>query len=211
MIPASLQAKPGDRILEKFRSLVSYIDAQKTLSVDERVLISESSNGTNITLLEDLTALNFSHPLKITLQKNDEYRVGEGYVNNLEPKILTIDKKLFPITSDEAVGFIPKGPAAYLFSLTLLFKGKQLFATYVDCMDAKIMDAQKVYFEKLVLGGQHPPRNLPGYEGDHEFYIPLAFMREDLKVRQFTMHNVYWRDYFVDPAENLHRIIFWPG
>jgi hypothetical protein len=51
MIPANLKAKAGDKILDKFRALVAYIDTQKILSTDDRVQINETGNGTNITLL----------------------------------------------------------------------------------------------------------------------------------------------------------------
>jgi hypothetical protein len=212
MIPSDLLAVPGDKILPKYKRLLSYIDAQQLVPINERLKINLTNNGTHVTILDDNTGA-FAHPLKITLRGLDEYTVKEGYLNNTEAQLITKERKLKFVTSPEAVGFIPEdkgNSGTYFWVYTQLQQGDTIIASYIECMDSILMRDQLIVPEEFVLGGPHlPPRkvvNVP--DGDREFYIPLAFMRGDRKIHQFTMHNVYLRPYKVGIN---HRIIFWPG
>jgi hypothetical protein len=221
MIPANLRAKAGDKILEKFRALVSYIDAQKVLSVDSRVLINETGNGTNIPLLPQIGSASFTYPLKITLLSDKEYQVSEGYVNNELPKIKTKNKpKLQGILTDEKNrGIIEKNQdssgalSMWLFCVVFLqdegADGTTSFtAIYIDCLNYDEMLKQGINLPELVLGGSHAPREIDNLKGKREFYVPLAFMRADRILHQFTMHNVYLRPYNVGTQK---RVSFWPA
>ena len=42
MIPDELKAEAGDKILPKFKKLVAWIDSQRLVSVDDRVLINST-------------------------------------------------------------------------------------------------------------------------------------------------------------------------
>lgn len=212
MIPTELLAVPGDKILPKYRKLLAYIDAQQLVPMNERIKINLTNNGTHVTILDDNTG-SFAHPLKITLRGLTEYTVGEGYLNNVLAKLLNNKGKIKEVTLDEAVGFLPEdilNRGEYLWVYTLLQKGDGMIAQYIECMDQSIMDRQLVNYENFVLGNPHfPPRPVENAtDGQREFYIPLAFMRRDRKLHQFTMHNVYMRPYKVGIN---HRIIFWPG
>lgn len=217
MIPANLKAKAGDKILEKFRALVAYIDTQKALSVDDRVLINETGNGTNITLLPNPTTLNFTYPLKILLLSDNQYRVSEGYVNNVSPYIRTRNSPILQdiLDNEKGIGFIansspPRGIIEmWLFCVVFLQgKGSDFRAVYIDCLNAQQMREQKIIIEELVLGSPHRPRAIDKAIGLREFYVPLAFMRADRVLHQFTMHNVSLRPYNAGLA---HRVVFWPA
>ena len=221
MIPANLKAKAGDKILDKFRALVAYIDTQKILSTDDRVQINETGNGTNITLLPNPEFLNFSYPLKINLLSNTQYRVSEGYVNNQSPKIRTKNSPVLHdiLNLEKGIGFIansnpPKGNSEiWLFCVVFLDSASPDYPTkievsYIDCLNSQQLQDQKIKIEELVLGAPHPPRPVDQYNGLREFYVPLAFMRADRVLHQFTMHNVYLRPYKVGVQ---HRVVFWPA
>jgi len=221
MIPANLKAKAGDKILEKFRALVAHIDTQKALSVDDRVQINETGNGTNITLLPNSTSLNFTYPLKINLLSNTQYRVSEGYVNNQLPKIRTKNNPILQdiLDIEKGIGFIansnpPRGiNEKWLFCVVFLASGGPddptgIVITYIDCLNAQQIEDQKIKMEDLVLGAPYAPRAVDKSVGLREFYVPLAFMRADRVLHQFTMHNVYLRPYKVGIQ---HRVVFWPA
>ena len=221
MIPTNLRAKAGDKILEKFRALVAYIDAQKVLSVDDRVQINETGNGTNITLLPNPTSLNFAYPLKISLLSNTQYRVSEGYVNNVSPKIKTKNSPSLKdiLDIEKGIGVIANSKPSrgiteiWLFCVVFLQGGAvgepgEFNAVYIDCLNAQQLEDQNIKIKELVLGAPHRPRAIDDADGKREFYVPLAFMKTDRVLHQFTMHNVYLRPYNAGPA---HRVVFWPA
>jgi len=221
MIPANLKAKAGDKILDKFRALVAYIDTQKILSTDDRVQINETGNGTNITLLPQIGSVSFTYPLKITLLSDKEYQVSEGYVNNEIAKIKTKNRPQIQSILEEGKnrGIIEKNPdsmgafSMWLFCVVFLqdnaANGTTSFtAVYIDCLNSAEMLKQGIILSELVLGGPHPPREIDSLKGKREFYVPLAYMRADRILHQFTMHNVYLRPYKVGAQ---HRVVFWPA
>jgi len=222
MIPTRLRALKGDNILEKFNGLVAYVDSQKALSTDNRVQINETSNGTNITLLPEFSALNFAYPLKINLLSDKLYTVSEGYVNNESPKIKTGNTpQLVDILHEgKNKGLIkpsipPKGPdEQWLFCVVILQDTTgpasldRINAIYIDCLNSQEIHEQEIIIPDMVLGGPHPARAIDGLNGKREFYVPLAFMNADRVLHQFTMHNVYLRPYKVGTQ---HRVVFWPA
>jgi len=221
MIPTRLRALKGDNILEKFNGLVAYVDSQKALSTDNRVQINETSNGTNITLLPEFSALNFAYPLKISLLSKKDYRVSEGFVNNATPLIKTgnTPKSLRNILDKNGIGLVEDSSPSrgitekWLFCVVFLQKsGAEAIGTfeavYIDCLNSQQVQDQKIEIKNLVFGGPHSPREIDTFTGQREFYVPLAFMRADRVLHQFTMHNVYLRPYKVGTQ---HRVVFWPA
>jgi hypothetical protein len=221
MIPTNLQAKAGDKILDKFRALVAYIDTQKILSSDDRIQINETGNGTNITLLPNAAPLNFAYPLKINLLSDKQYFVSEGYVNNGSPKIKTANTPSLQdiLTEGKNRGIIkysipPRGKLEqWLFCVVFLQETTQagvdfFTAVYIDCLNSQEIETQAINLSEIVLGGPYAPRPIDDQKGKREFYVPLAFMRADRVLHQFTMHNVYLRPYKVGAQ---HRVVFWPA
>lgn len=217
MIPNELKAKPGDKILEKFKKLVAYIDSQKLRSVDERVQIQETGNGTNVMLLSKGENIIFDHPLKIRLINEDSFRVDEGYVNHETPYVRTKGirgKILHRINSDEGVGIIPKNiekkDLLWLFSCTYLTsKVNQTVTAYIECMNTEVLDQQKIIISELYLGKSYMPRKpLDNLKFDFEYYVPMAFMREDKVIHNFCWHNIVVRPYKIGIT---NRIIFFPA
>lgn len=216
MIPNELTAKPGDKILPKFKKLVAYIDSQKLVSTHPLVQINETGNGTNITLLPRKTSILYDHPFKITLEGDDAFRVSEGYVNNELPFIRTKgrnNKILHKIDDKDGVGVIPKNLLArdlrWLFVCTILANNKNVpQVAYIECMNTELANKQGIILGQMVLGQSHISRKVDIYEGHHEFYVPMAFMREDKIIHNFTWHNIYARFYKI---EETNRILFYPG
>jgi len=216
MIPNELKAKPGDNILEKFKKLVSYIDGQKLVSVDERVQIEETGNGTNVMLLSKGENLTYDHPLKIRLIGDDTYRVDEGYVNHELPYIRTKGVKgkiLHKIDSEEGVGIIPNNLQSkdylWLFSCTYLTNRVNGTVTaYIECMNTELLEKQQANITELHLGKSHIPRPIDDFQFDYEYYIPMAFMRQDKVIHNFCWHNIVVRPYKIGIT---NRIIFWPS
>lgn len=219
MIPNELKAKPGDNILEKFKKLVSYIDGQKLVSVDERVQIEETGNGTNVMLLSKGENLTYDHPLKIRLIGDDTYRVDEGYVNHQTPFVRTAGRKgkiLHTIDEEDGIGIIPKNirqkDTQWLFTCTIVADPEnkpQVY--YIECMNTELLDQQNIKLSELVLGKSHIPRPVDLFDASrikYEYYVPMAFMRTDKIIHNFCWHNINARFYKIGIT---NRIIFWPS
>jgi hypothetical protein len=217
MIPNDLLAQPGDKILGKFKKLVAYIDAQKALSTDERVQINETPNGTQIMLLPKGGNLSFEHPFKIKLEGRNAFRVSEGYVNNKLPLIRTrgINGKILHniLSETDGVGIIPSNlerpDTQWIFVCTILVtSGNEELVAYIECINSELAEKQQILMEEMVLGKSHLPRNVDFFVGQREFYVPMAFMRTDRVIHNFTWHNIYYRTYKIGAT---NRVIFWPG
>lgn len=217
MIPNDLKAKPGDKILEKYKKLVAYIDSQKLRSVDERVQIEETGNGTNVMLRAKVRDLTFEHPLKIKLISESSYTVDEGYVNSRIPLVRTKGRKgkiLHPITSSDGIGVIPKNingsDMQWLFCCTFLTdQQNQPELNYIECLNTELMERQKIIIDDLFLGKSHIAREVDSLgKPKFEYYIPMAFMRADKIIHNFCWHNIIVRPYKIGIT---NRIIFFPA
>lgn len=217
MIPNDLKAKPGDKILEKYKKLVAYIDSQKLRSVDERVQIEETGNGTNVMLRSKVQNLTFEHPLKIRLISEDYYTVDEGYVNSRIPFVRTEGRKgkiLHSITSPDGIGVIPKNintpDIQWLFCCTFVTNQQnQPLVNYIECINTELLDRQDIKIGDLFLGKSHIAREVDFVvQPKFEYYIPMAFMRLDKVIHNFCWHNIIVRPYKIGIT---NRIIFFPA
>ena len=217
MIPNDLKAKAGDKILEKFKKLVAYIDSQKLRSVDERVQIQETGNGTNVMLLSKGGSLFFEHPLKITLIDSNFYRVNEGYVNNEVPLFRTdgkTGKVLRKIDYPGANGLIPKNifkeDTEWLFCYTQVNRqNNEPKVGYIECMNTELLDKQNIIIDQLFLGKSHFARPVDEHSDvAFEYYVPMAFMRQDKVIHNFCWHNINIRPYKIGIT---NRVIFFPS
>lgn len=217
MIPNDLKAKPGDKILEKYKKLVAYIDSQKLRSVDERVQIEETGNGTNVMLRSKVRNLTFEHPLKIRLISDDYYTVDEGYVNSSIPFVRTEgrkDKILHPITSPDGIGVIPKNintaDIQWLFCCTFVTdQQNQPLVNYIECINTELLFKLKIKIDDLFLGKSYIAREIDFVvKPKFEYYIPMAFMRLDKVIHNFCWHNIIVRPYKIGIT---NRIIFFPA
>ena len=217
MIPNDLKAKPGDKILEKFKKLVAYIDSQKLRSVDERVQIQETGNGTNVMLRSKGENLIFDHPLKIRLINDDSYRVDEGYVNSVLPFVRTKGirgKILRTITDNDGIGIIPKNIESkdllWLFSCTFVTdQANRPLVAYIECINTELLNQQNIIISELYLGKSHIARPVDDVvDPKFEYYVPMAFMREDKVIHNFCWHNIIVRPYKIGIT---NRVIFFPA
>ena len=217
MIPDDLKAKPGDKILDKFKKLVAYIDGQKMRSVDGRVKIHETGNGTDVMLLDKGINLVYDHPLKINLIDKESYRVDEGYVNNVVPHLRTKGRKnkiLHKIDDiEDGIGVIPnnigEADRLWLFSCTFVADQNNTgLISYIECLNTGLLERQKISIDQLILGKSHFAREVDGIKGIYEYYVPMAFMREDRVIHNFCWHNINARHYKIGIT---NRIIFWPS
>ena len=215
MIPAELKAAVGDKILPKFKKLVAYIDSQKLLGVDDRVQINETGNGTYVNLLS--RNLIFQHPLKIRLTDNYLYQVHEGYVNSEVPFFRTdgkLGKILQPLDKPKANGVIPKNiftkDTQWLFCYTFVTRKKnEPVVGYIECLNTELIDQQRIVIDQLFLGKSHVARPVDTYtDVQYEYYVPMAFMREDKIIHNFCWHNIIIRPYKIGIT---NRVIFYPA
>ena len=196
MIPAEIEAKSGEKILPKFRKLVAWIDAQRLASVDDRVLVNTTPNGTLVSMVDRSPTI--TTPLAVRLSGTKFFSVGEGYINGKLPKIKPSTGVLQDIVDPDGV---PAPPARLPEDRPILICVKVVFDKDFKLQSSEIV-AEKP--EKILRGGSADystaDKTITGL-------IPLAFMRSNRFV-QFVSHNLQVRAYLHNGS---HRVIYWPA
>jgi len=196
MIPDSLQAKPGEKILPKFRQLVKWIDSQRLVSADDRVAINYTPNGTEVTMLNRPPTI--MTPLKVMLSGLDRVTISEGYINGRLPKIKPAAGDLKEIVDANGISTqsarLPEKRPIVVCALVIFDK---LF---------KLDHAEIVYEEPQKI----PRAGSANYSIDSKLIsglIPLAYLRTSQFI-QFVTHNIQVRAFLHNGS---YRIIYWPA
>ena len=196
MIPDELQADKGDKILPKFKKLVAYIDAQRLVSVDERVLINTTSNGTYVSMVDRPPSM--VTPLQVRLSGTKFFSVGEGYINGKLPKIKPSNGQLQEIVDPDG---IPAPPAKLPPDRPILICALVIFDEFFKLVSSEIVYEKP---DKILRTGS---ANYSIASKIISGVIPLAFMRAT-NLTQFVTHNLQVRAYLHNGS---HRIIYWPA
>jgi len=195
MIPAALQAVKGEKILPKFKELVNWIDAQLVVSVDDRVTINYTSNGTFVSMVDRPPSI--STPLEIRLSGKNNFSISEGYINGKLPKIKPGTGILEDIVNPDGV----PAPAAKLPTIRPVV----ICALVVFDEFFKLKSSEIVYEEpkKITRTGS------ANYSIESKLIsglIPLAYLRKN-RLIQFVTHNLQVRAFLHNGS---HRVIYWP-
>jgi hypothetical protein len=195
MIPYELKAQKGDKILPKFRNLVAYIDAQRLLSVDSRVNINYTPNGTYVSMVDRPPSI--VTPLQVRLSGTKFFSVGEGYINGKLPQIKPSNGQLQDIVDPDGVSAPPaKLPetrpilvcAKITFDSEYRFKSSEI-VTEIPSKIPRTGSADYASTEKTITG-----------------LIPLAYLRATNFI-QFVTHNIQARAFLHNGS---YRVIYWP-
>jgi hypothetical protein len=196
MIPAEIQAKSGEKILPKFRKLVAWIDSQRLVSVDDRVTINTTPNGTHVSMVDRPPTI--VTPLSVRPNGTKFFSVGEGYINGKLPKIQPSNAALQEIVDPDGV---PAPPAKL-----------PEYRPIVICV--KVVFDKTFKLESSEIVHKEPKDILRGGSADYSSadktitgLIPLAFMRSNRFV-QFVLHNLQVRAYLHNGS---YRVIYWPA
>jgi hypothetical protein len=190
MIPSELKAEKGDKILPKFKKLVSWIESQRLVSVDDRVTISTTPNGTHVSMVDRPPSI--VTPLQLRLNGKGFFSITEGYINGKLPKIGNQD-----IVNPDGISAPPtKLPVVrpILVCASVKFDNNyKLITSEIVCKEPKEIpragSANYLIDDKSITG-----------------LIPLAFLRRDIFI-QFVTHNLQVRAY---THNGSYRIIYWP-
>jgi hypothetical protein len=196
MIPAELKAESGDKILPKFKKLVAWIDSQRLVSVDDRVVINATPNGSLVSMVDRPATI--TTPLVVRLSGTKFFSVGEGYINGKLPKIKPSNGQLQEIIDPDGVS---APPAQLPTTRPLLVCAQVVFnKDYVlescEIVTKRPDEVPRTGSANLVINAE----KLTGV-------IPLAFIRSN-KFTQFVSHNLQVRAY--ENAE-VKTIIYWPA
>jgi hypothetical protein len=195
MIPDALLAKKGEKIFPKFRELVKWIDSQRLVSVDERVLINTTRNGSLVSMVDRPPSI--STPLEVRLSGEDYFTISEGYINGRLPKIKSANGVLQEIVNPDGISAPPaRRPTKRPIVICALVIFDQFF---------KIQSAEIVYEEpqKITRTGS------ANYVIESKIItglIPLAYLRSNRFI-QFVTHNIQVRAFLHNGS---YRIIYWP-
>jgi hypothetical protein len=196
MIPAALQAKTGEKILPKFKELVKWIDSQRLVSVDDRVTINTTPNGSLVSMVD--RAPSISTPLEVRLTGLDKVTISEGYINGRLPKIKPVTGDLQDIVNLDGIAAPPaRLPTKRPIVVCALVVFDQFF---------KLTNAEIVYEEPQKI----PRTGSANYSIDSKLIsgvIPLAYLRSNRFI-QFVTHNIQVRAFLHNGS---YRIIYWPA
>ena len=196
MIPAEIEAKSGEKILPKFRKLVAWIDAQRLASVDDRVLVNTTPNGTFVSMVDRPPTI--TTPLAVRLSGTNFFSVGEGYINGKLPKIKPSNGALQEIVDPDGV---PAPPAKLPTTRPLLVCAEVVFNKKYELESCEIVTKRPDEIPRT--GSANLVINAEKLTG----LIPLAFIRFN-RFSQFVSHNLQVRAY--ENAE-VKTIIYWPA
>jgi len=195
MIPAALQAKTGEKILPKFKELVKWIDSQRLVSVDDRVLINTTPNGSLVSMVDRPPSI--ATPLQARFSGTKFFSVSEGYINGKLPQVKPSSGELQDIVDPDGVPAPPaKLPeirpilvcAKVIFDSEYRFKSSQI-VTEIPSKIPRTGSADYATAEKTITG-----------------LIPLAYLRTNNFI-QFVTHNIQVRAFLHNGS---HRVIYWP-
>jgi hypothetical protein len=196
VISDALSAKSGDKILPKFRELVKWIDSQRLVSVDDRVTINTTPNGSLVSMIDRPPSL--STPLQVRLSGLDYLTISEGYINGRLPKIKPVTGDLQEIVSPDGISAPP----------ARLPKKRPIVVCALVVFDEffKLETAEIVYEEPQKI----PRTGSANYSIDSKLIsglIPLAFLRSNRFI-QFVTHNIQVRAFLHNGS---YRVVYWPA
>jgi hypothetical protein len=196
MIPAALQARPGEKILPKFKELVKWIDSQRLVSVDDRVLINSTSNGSLVSMVDRPPSI--VTPLQVRFSGDRYFTVGEGYINGRLPKIQPDRGELQEIVDPDGVSAPPK---KLPIKRPLLVCAQVVFDNKFKLESCEIVTKEP---KELPRTGS---ANLAIEAEKMTGIIPLAYIRKNTFF-QFVTHNLQVRAF---EFNQIKTIIYWPS
>jgi hypothetical protein len=196
MIPQELEAKSGEKILPKFRKLIQWIDSQKLVSVDERISLNTTPNGTMVSVVDRPPSI--VTPLLVRLSGTKFFSVVEGYINGKLPQIKPSNGQLQDIIDPDGIPALPaKLPTErpIMICASVVFDDSYRFeSSEILCVSpAKIPRAGSANYSAQT-------QQITGL-------IPLAFIRSTSLV-QFVTHNLQVRAFNYN---GTRRVIYWPA
>lgn len=196
MIPAALQAKTGEKILPKFKELVKWIDSQRLVSVDDRVLINITPNGSLVSMVDRPPSI--ATPLQARFSGTKFFSVSEGYINGKLPQIKPANGELQDIVDPDG---IPAPPAKLPETRPILVCAKIFFDSEYRFKSSEIVTEVP---SKIPRSGSADyaatAKTITGL-------IPLAYLRSNNFI-QFVTHNIQVRAFLHNGS---HRVIYWPA
>jgi len=196
MIPDELKADKGDKILPKFKKLVAWIDSQRLISVDDRVLINTTPNGSLVSMVEQPPSI--VTPLQVRFNGDKFFSVGEGYINGKLPQIKPSSGALQDIVDPDG---IPAPPAKLPQERPIMICAQVVFD------EAYRLKSSEIVWKKPAEIPRTGSANYAAKDKTTTGLIPLAYLRAN-KLVQFVTHHLQVRAYVHNGS---HRVIYWPA
>ena len=196
MIPDELKAEAGDKILPKFKKLVAWIDSQRLVSVDDRVTINATQNGTHVSMVDRPPSI--ATPLQVRRNGDKFFSVGEGYINGKLPQIKPSTGPLQDIVDPDGV---PAAPAKLPQERPIIVCA---LVTFTETFSLK---SSEIVWKKPSEIPRTGSADYAAKDKTISALIPLAYMRKD-NFTQFVTHNLQVRAYLHNGS---HRVIYWPA
>jgi hypothetical protein len=196
MIPDELKADKGDKILPKFKKLVAWIDSQLLISVDDRVLINTTPNGSLVSMVDRPPSI-FT-PLQVRFNGDKFFSVGEGYINGKLPQIKPSSGALQDIVDPDG---IPAPPAKLPQERPIMICAQVVFD------EAYSLKSSEIVWKKPAEIPRTGSANYAAKDKTTTGLIPLAYLRAN-KLVQFVTHHLQVRAYVHNGS---HRVIYWPA
>jgi hypothetical protein len=196
MIPAEIYAQPGDKIFPKFKKLVAWIDSQRLVSVDDRVAINTTPNGSHVAMVDQPPSI--ATPLQARFSGTKFFSVSEGYINGKLPQIKPSTGALQDIIDPDG---LPALPAKLLPERPLLICALVIFDETYKLKSSEIVCKKPTEIPRT------GSANYASKDKTISGLIPLAYLRKNNFI-QFVTHNLQVRAYF---HRGTHRVIYWPA
>jgi hypothetical protein len=196
MIPAELKAEAGDKILPKFKKLVAWIDSQRLVSVDDRVTINATPNGTHVSMVDRPPSI--TTPLQVRFNGDKFFSVGEGYINGRLPQIKPSNGQLQDIVDPDGV---PAQPAKLPQERPIIICAQVVFDETYKLKSSEIVCRKPSEIPRT------GSANYAEKDRTTSGLIPLAYLRKNNFI-QFVTHNLQVRAYVHNGS---HRVIYWPA
>ena len=196
MIPAEIYAQPGDKIFPKFKKLVAWIDSQRLVSVDDRVAINTTLNGSHVSMVDQPPSS--ATPLQARFSGTNFFSVSEGYINGKLPQIKPSTGALQDIIDPDG---LPALPAKLLPERPLLICALVIFDETYKLKSSEIVCKKPTEIPRT------GSANYASKDKTISGLIPLAYLRKNNFI-QFVTHNLQVRAYL---HRGTHRVIYWPA